>query len=148
MAETDFVKQVNDMLQKYYKAIDDGIGAAVDKTLADGMRMIDGVGGYRNKTGRYRQSFRIDKSRGRAGQVYGTLYNKRWPLTHLLEEGHNIVARGPNKKPTINGVKGSVQNSSAVLGRTRAFPHWTQTEAFMDAEFERLVEQAIEKARG
>ena len=53
----------------------------------------------------YKKSFAIKK--GKDGEY--TIYNKKYRLTHLLENGHDIYANGVNTGK-----------------RTRAFPHWKQ----------------------
>ena len=128
----DVEKQIRDMLNTYYNALDKGVEQALNSTMAKGLQMIQRAGGYHDRSGRYRRGFRIDLKRLKAGSRLGVLYNTRWPLTHLLESGHEI-------RRTRNGPS---------YGRAPGFPHWDQTEQSMLALYDRLIEDAVRNARG
>ena len=73
------------------------------------------------KTGGYREGFKIKKKRY-DGNYKLIVYNKKYQLTHLLENGP-IMPQG---------------------GRSRAFPHWRQAQAIADKAADRIKE-ALQK---
>lgn len=73
------------------------------------------------RSGGYRKGFKIKKKRY-DGVYKLIIYNKKYQLTHLLENGH-IMPQG---------------------GRSQAFPHWHQAQAIADKAADRIKE-ALQK---
>jgi len=118
---------IKEQLNNYREDVTGVVREAVTDTLRDGLWEIGPAGQYQDRTGKYRQSFRIDTT---ITLVYagGTLYadERGYRLAHLLEYGHR----------TRNG------------GKTRAFPHWRPVEKKMTNAFEERVIDGIEKLGG
>ena len=96
------------------------------------------------RTGKLRQSVQL-KTRTNIGQVEVTL-GTGVPYGHLLERGHNIVARGPNRKGLAAGVaaRGLTQRrkqgaSGFVAARPFAVPAYQAREAEVRDTFERAM---------
>jgi hypothetical protein len=75
---------------------------------------------------KYRDALRYDitsdspivKAKAWAGSKY-------YPLTHLLEKGHNIKRAGK------------------IVGSTRAYPHWEPAKDYVEKELFNLVEKGL-----
>ena len=118
---------IKEQLNNYREDVTQVVREAVTETLQDGLREIGPTGQYQDRSGKYRQSFRVETT---ITPVYagGTLYANEdgYRLAHLLEYGHK----------TRNG------------GRTRAFPHWRPVEKKMTNTFEERVIDGIKKLGG
>ena len=101
----------------------DEVRDAVEKTITDvigeAAKKLRSAGSFRGK--KYRRSWRSTVELTRTG-ISGTTYNeKHYRLTHLLEYGH----------------------AKRKGGRTRAFPHIAEINAWAQTEAQKKIEEAI-----
>lgn len=75
---------------------------------------------------KYKGSFKSKTVKSTSSVTTITIYSTKYQIAHLLEHGHNIVTKSGN-----------------VLGRTRAFPHWSIAEKKANKEFEQKIKMII-----
>lgn len=77
-------------------------------------------------TGRYSRGWKVKREKDGA-----IVYNAAQPsLTHLLENGHDIIRNGQK------------------VGRARAIPHISVAEEFANRKFEQLITEEIQRRLG
>lgn len=88
---------------------------------------------------------------GYLGSYGAKLWNKKYPLSHLLEDGHRI--RNKNKGKFYQNKKGTHGNSTSSKGETGpgtnltyGFNLWGFEEIEMIDEFEKGVDEILKKA--
>lgn len=113
---------INKQLQGYGLEVNAIVSDETEKMAKQCLEYISKVGMYSDRSGKYRKSFKIKKTGGLLNPSF-VLYNTRFRLTHLLENGH----------ATRDG------------GRTRAFPHWGDTEKLLEETFESNIIKGINK---
>lgn len=119
------VDNLSDEIVKSLKEYSDGTRDKVEKVIAKvGRKVLNDLKNnpvIPERTGGYKKGFRLKKYKY-DGVFKIVVYNKRYQLTHLLENGH-IMPQG---------------------GRSRAFPHWHQAQAIADKAADRIKE-ALQK---
>ena len=107
-------------LEEYNKLSSEAVKAAVEragKTVREGIKS-----GAPVKTGKYKKSWRVRKTRETSTALAVTVYSpSRYMLTHLLEYGH--AKRGG--------------------GRARAFPHIAPAEEVGAKQLEHDIERVL-----
>lgn len=123
----DFREVMNDLLEQYGAGVVDvAIESAdvVSQQAKDDLK--SGIGGYKNRTGKYRLGWRA-RLEVENTKVEAVTYNwTAWQLTHLLEFGHQLK-RGGRK-----------------VGDAQAYPHLASINEWAVREFERLIKQGVE----
>lgn len=124
---------LNEYRELAFSVVEDAVEQAAQETARELRGSIDaaGIGG----TGKYRRS--ISQKRADEGGTYAIsreVYARapHYRLTHLLESGHDVKNR----------------KGGPVLGRTRAFPHWEQADAFAENRVVALVEDGLKRRGG
>lgn len=125
----DFTHTMNALLQEYGdQIIDITISAAEDtsKSARNKLR-ANNAGAFRNRTGDYRRGWRASLQKNRLG-VLAQVYNATdWQLTHLLENGHDVVRGG------------------VVVGHAKAYPHIAEVNDWATQNFEAELYRRIKK---
>ncbi len=121
------ILQINDILNDYSDEIQEGItkiAKDVAKEDVDALKNVRNT--YTIRSGDYNRSWTSTNAH-RKNYVSFIVHNKdHYMLTHLLENGHNIVGR--------NGT---------IVGHARAFPHIAPIEQKSNETFTRRVEDLI-----
>ena len=125
--KTNLSQQMKDIFTTYSDEVVDAVEEAllkVGKEAADELK--SGIGGFKNRTGKYRRSWTVTQEKHRT-YTETTVHAKapHYRLTHLLEFGH----------------------ATASGGRTKAFPHISTVNEHAVEEAEKEIKRAIEKIR-
>lgn len=117
-----FAKGISAELTAYGETIIKGNLKNVERVAKDAVKELKRISP--KKSGDYREGWTYDVQNGwRDGNATATVYNKKkGPLTHLLENGHDIVPYG---------------------GKVDAIPHISRAEKHAKDEFEKLTEEMI-----
>lgn len=107
-------------LQEYTDDVTDGIKKAEDITAKECKENLQEDSP--KKTGKYAKGWKTTVTLNTKTEKHTVIHNKKYRLTHLLEDGH----------ATRNG------------GRTKAFPHIKKNEEKANADFEKRVEEVIQ----
>lgn len=122
----DLQDQLAEILADYSQAVQDATEEAVNEVAEAAVEKIKPIGGYNDRTGKYRKSFYTREER--EGLIYRRrLANKRFQLTHLLEHGHL----------TVDGTT-----------RTREFTHWQETEDYVLDKLPDVLAKKLKEAGG
>lgn len=126
MANNDLAQQLRDILDSYSQVVQDATKEAVDEVAKEVQAEIKPLGGYLDRTGRYRKGFYTREER--EGLIYRRrLANRQYQITHLLENGH----------ATRDGT-----------GRTRAFEHWEEADDYVAEHLPEAIAKKIQDAGG
>ncbi len=131
----DLREFMNQMLEEYGSAVIKATETAAARTSKEvrGHLRSPSTGEFKNKTGDYRKGWRIS-TEVKAVNVKTIVYNQTdWPLTHLLEFGHQLV-RG-----------GRLGAGGVVIGEVKAFPHLAKENAWAAEEFQKRLIEEVEK---
>lgn len=109
---------VNLILGQYTNNINSTVSAVINTTAQDAKNSVKLHSPKR--TGRYAKGWSVKKANGRA-----VIYNKEYRLTHLLENGHDVV---------VNGKK---------VGHSPAHPHIKPVEEWVQAELPERMKEAL-----
>lgn len=123
MTVNEFEQELTAHLEFYSTRVTEKINRVTKQVANDGKKKIATVGGYKDRTGKYRKSFRI-KAVGNYRAPRYKLYSAapHYRLTHLLEDGHKVWNAGKNTAPR---------------------PHWEETEKFMIEEYEKRISEEL-----
>lgn len=86
----DFTAQLTGLMQQYSEDVQQGIESAVTAIGKEAVTRLRDASPER--TGKYRRGWRVTV-RETAGVVEATVSNRRYQLTHLLENGHRTKNR-------------------------------------------------------
>ena len=122
MAKQDLTVEVTKILREYADEVQEDVVKVVDKVSKEGQkRLKDNSPG----SGRYAKGWKRKRVRDRLATSY-TLYNERYYLTHLLENGHVI------------------RNAKGAFGRAPAHPHIGPVDEWVADETEKRIKEKIE----
>lgn len=125
----DLKKEVNAVLLAYGMQVDDALQASIDTVSKEAVKRLKTVSlahGWR----KYSSAWKYDRKGGKQAKG-AVIYNGKYgPLTHLLENGHEIISHG-----------------QSTGQRTRAFPHIAQVDAYVAQELPKEVEKAIQEIK-
>ena len=122
--ENEIAKRLAD----YAKLVNDDLERIANEVAEETVETLKTTGDYKDRTGKYRKSFKIQKSKlnKKTGlRTENIVCSTRWPLTHLLENGH--------------------KNRDGKT-ETRAFPHWKPAEEKAAEDFEKKLREAIRES--
>lgn len=121
------ILEINDILNDYSQDIQEEITKAAQELAREDVNKLKNTKDtYKVRSGKYNKGWTVKTTKGR-GFVTCIVHNKdQYQLTHLLENGHRIVAR--------NGT---------IKGTTKAFKHIAPVEQYSNKEYEQRVENII-----
>lgn len=116
----DFTHTMNALLKEYGDEVIQITVSAADGTAKEARNKLraNSAGAFKNRTGRYRRGWRanlIKKNTSVLAQVYNAT---DYQLTHLLENGHDVVRGG------------------VVVGHAKAYPHIAEVNDWAITAFE------------
>lgn len=91
----DLTAQVNKILQEYAEDVDKAVLNVEEKVAKEAVKKLKATS-PKNPKGRgrhYANDWKIDQ-RSKKHYAHLIVHNKQYQLTHLLENGHNIVRNG------------------------------------------------------
>lgn len=123
----DLSKEINKILQDYASDVDRAMLSAEDEVADEAVRKLKATSPKKAKgkgAGRYAKGWKIDQ---KAKKTYAQtiIHNKEYQLTHLLENGHDIVRDGK------------------VVGHAKAQPHIKPVEEWVQKEMVERIEAKI-----
>ena len=108
------LKGMNDVLASYQTSIEVEMAKTIKYCAQDAVRKLKAESP--TQSGKYAKNWSVKQRRYLYNNVY-TIYNKKCPgLTHLLENGHDVI---------VNGKK---------VGRAPAHPHIADVEGWLENE--------------
>ena len=124
MADIGISKDLNKILEQYGRKADEAVEKSAKRAGRDTAKDLKNTSP--KKTGEYASSWSTTGTRSSGRLIGVTVYNKRYQLTHLLENGHVIV------------------NKKGEYGRTRPIKHIEPAEQEGIQNFEELVRAELE----
>ena len=119
----NFASEITKITREYLDEVEEGANKAVMETAFDARDDLKVAGDFKNRTGRYRKGWTITFDQSRFA-ITAIVHDVAYQLTHLLENGHQLVRGG------------------RVIGEVQAFPHIEE----VNNEAQRMLEERIEKA--
>ena len=116
----DFTHTMNALLKEYGDVVIEITADAADKTTKEARTKLrsNSAGAFKNRTGAYRRGWRASLQRKNTS-VLAQVYNATdYQLTHLLENGHDVVRGG------------------AVVGHAKEYPHIAEVNDWAINAFE------------
>ena len=125
----DLTAQVNKILQEYVGGVDAVVLEVEDKVAKEAVKKLKQTspkakhnGGHRH----YADDWKVD-NKSKKYYAHNIIYNKQYQLTHLLENGHDIVRGG------------------RVVGHVKAQKHIKPVEEWVKEEVAKEIEREIGK---
>lgn len=108
----DLSKEINNILQEYANDVEKALIRAEDEVAAEAVEKLKKTSPKKargKKAGHYAKSWAVDK-KTKKQYAQTIIHNKDYQLTHLLENGHDIVRDGKvvahaNAQPHIKPVE-------------------------------------------
>lgn len=123
MAKQDLTVEVTKILKDYSDEVQEEMVRAVDSVSKEALQKLKNDSP--KLTGAYAKGWKRKRVRDRLATSY-TLYNERYYLTHLLENGHVI------------------RNAKGTYGRAPAHPHIGPVEEWAVDETEKRIKEKVE----
>lgn len=124
MANTNSVAiQMEKILEQYSKEVKDVTDKSIEKVSKESVQKLKNTSPKR--TGKYARSWTKKKVKGRNGIDEVTVHNKKYQLTHLLENGH------------------IVRNSKGTYGRTNGIKHIKPVEEWAQDALPQEIERRL-----
>lgn len=101
----DLTQEVNKILTEYVEEVDKAVYEAEEKVAKEAVKKLKATSpkGNQSKSKHYANQWTIDnKSKKKYSKFI--IKNRQYQLTHLLENGHDIVSHG-RKVGHFNGIK-------------------------------------------
>lgn len=125
MLEIDLTREINKAFTLYSRNVKKEIIESANEAGKLGLKSLRRIGGYNDRTGKYRKSFRLKKKDEHLKYNVTIHANEQnWRLTHLLEYGHM----------TKDGTS-----------RTKAYPHWETTQEYTIINFENILYRKLQE---
>ena len=112
--------QINSVLAQYTGVINQTMSNVMQTTAKEGVKKLKQTSPKAPNGGKYAKSWTVKREHGRY-----IIYNKQPGLTHLLENGHDVV---------VNGKK---------VGRAPAYPHIEEVNDWIDKTVTERLEKAL-----
>ena len=107
-----FADDIYNALQSYSTQVDNVLQEELIKLADDTKNELRTDPSIPKRTGKYKKSFYVNRTACGRGYIRLIVANRRYQLTHLLENGHALKSGG----------------------RTRAFPHWRTAQEKIDSK--------------
>lgn len=121
MSRTQSVSvQMDKILDEYKKEVDEALTQSIDSVSKESVQKLKSTSP--RKTGEYAKSWKVKRGKGNER----TVYNKKYQLTHLLENGH------------------IVRNAKGTYGRTNGIKHIAPVEEWASEELPREIERELQ----
>lgn len=124
MADRSVSAQLDKILEQYGRKADEAVEKSAKRAGRDTAKDLKNTSPKR--TGEYASSWSTKVTRSSGRLIGVTVYNKRYQLTHLLENGH------------------VTKNKKGEYGRTRPIKHIEPAEQEGIQNFEQLVRAELE----
>lgn len=141
----EFSAVIGQVLSDYEKDVQEAVAQAVEQTGKKALETVRAKSPVR-KGQKYKKGWKLDKSRS---GVFGTqsrviIHNKKeYRLTHLLENGHQIVSY-----PDSPGGRAGEGYKKVIGGRVEGIPHIQPAYEEAERLLPELTAKAIEEAGG
>lgn len=123
LSNLNLEKEIGQILQTFANECDTAVSKASDEVTKEAVRKLKAtspVGAGTHRLGNYSKNWTSKKVEGKR-----VIYNRKYQLTHLLENGHNVVKNGK------------------VVGVAPAQPHIKPVEEWVQDEFENKIKVKI-----
>lgn len=123
----DLTKEINKILTDYCKDVDTSVIEVEAEVASDAVKKLKQTSPKKKKgkkKGHYAKSWDIDK-KSKTMYAETIIYNKDYQLTHLLENGHDIIRNGK------------------VVGHADPQPHIKPVEEFVQDEMVKRLEKKL-----
>lgn len=123
----DLTKEINKILTDYCKDVDTSVIEVEAEVASDAVKKLKQTSPKKkkgNKAGHYAKSWNIDK-KSKTNYAETIIYNKDYQLTHLLENGHDIIRNGK------------------VVGHADPQPHIKPVEEWVQDEMVKRLEKKL-----
>lgn len=123
----DLTKEINKILTDYCKDVDTSVIEVEAEVASDAVKKLKQTSPKKKKgkkAGHYAKSWDIDK-RSKTNYAETIIYNKDYQLTHLLENGHDIIRNGK------------------VVGHADPQPHIKPVEEWVQDEMVKRLEKKL-----
>ena len=110
--------QIENLMEQYSEEVQQIANEAIKEVAQQTAEKLKSTSPQ--KSGQYARSWKV-----KAKDSSATVYNTRYQLTHLLENGH------------------VVRNKSGTYGRARAFPHIAPAEEWAAQELQSEIERRL-----
>lgn len=123
----DLTKEINKILTDYCKDVDTSVIEVEAEVASDAVKKLKQTSPKKKKgkkTGHYAKSWDIDK-RSKTNYAETIIYNRDYQLTHLLENGHDIIRNGK------------------VVGHADPQPHIKPVEEWVQDEMVKRLEKKL-----
>ncbi len=119
----NWADELKDVLKSYTDDVAKVVCETLEEVGEDAAEKFKTIGGFKNRTGKYRRSWKVTVKEHRThSEIIVHAGGREYRLTHLLEYGH----------ATANG------------GRTREFPHIATINEEAQEEAVKKIKEAIE----
>lgn len=124
----DLTSQVNEILRKYAGEVDQVVLEVEEKVAKEAIKKLKATSPKAKRNGGHRHYADDWKEDNKSKKQYAhhIIYNKQYQLTHLLENGHNIVSHGK------------------VVGHARPQKHIKPVEEWVKSEVEKEIRRGLE----
>lgn len=120
----DLTKEINKILTDYAKGVDKSMIEVEEEVASEAVKKLKSTSPKKAKgtrAGHYAKSWEVDK-KTKQNYAQTIIHNKDYQLTHLLENGHDIVRNGK------------------VVGHAKAQPHIKPVEEWVKKEMVERIE--------
>lgn len=120
----DLTKEINKILTDYAKDVDKSMLQVEEEVANEAVKKLKSASPKKakgKKAGHYAKSWEVDK-KTKQNYAQTIIHNKDYQLTHLLENGHDIVRNGK------------------VVGHAKAQPHIKPVEEWVKKEMVERIE--------
>jgi hypothetical protein len=119
----DLSDEIAKALSEYSEEVDEKIKKVIDVVAKETKNNLSQNPIIPKKSGDYKKSFYVKKLAEGKGYKRVVIANKKYQITHLLENGHALK-------------KG---------GRSKEYPHWKQAEELAQVKYEELLKRELSK---
>lgn len=124
MGKTSSVSvQMSELLEEFKGDVEDATNSAIDSVSREAVQKLKNTSPKRPGGGEYANGWTRKKGNGRVHDV--TIYNRKYQLTHLLENGHVI------------------RNEYGTFGRTNGIKHIAPVEEWASNELPSEIERKL-----